>query len=418
MNYLFDVGSSTIKFYKQDDKLTLINKNTFNFKEGFTADSGLSSINTHALLDYFKNKTNEYKLSKSNTKIFATGIFREIRDRQLFVENFYAQTGLYFNIISQALEAFFLEKAWTNAYSISAGLLVLNIGGKTTELLIYSNGNLVQKELLEIGVGNILKRFPIINSDDLSISDLKPISEYIKNQLKSINCIIDNAIYTGGELDYMKRCQYPLRDNSIFQDDKHPCMITTKAYSEYNKKIFQEFSLNDLRNLMPENPSWMDGARACSIIAQTICRAYNIENIIPSNSNLIDGVVVQEARSVVVCGSFNRHLNEISKLIDTLKKRNICILSPISTEKIGEEKGFVLFKHDHLINHCTWTVESLHLKAIEKCDFVIACNYDNYIGFSTAFEIGYAYKCGKKVVFVENNDVVNSFDGPCEIGLL
>ena len=49
---------------------------------------------------------------------------------------------------------------------------------------------------------------------------------------------------------------------------------------------------------------------------------------------------------------------------------------------------------------------------------VIACNFDNYIGFSTAFEIGYAYSHGKKVVFLENNEIALNFDSPSEIGLL
>lgn len=44
-----------------------------------------------------------------------------------------------------------------------------------------------------------------------------------------------------------------------------------------------------------------------------------------------------------------------------------------------------------MVNNCKWSVESRHLKAIRDCDMVIACNFDDYIGFPTAFEIGYAY---------------------------
>jgi hypothetical protein len=35
----------------------------------------------------------------------------------------------------------------------------------------------------------------------------------------------------------------------------------------------------------------MYGARACSAIAQAICEKYNIITIIPSDSNIINGVV-------------------------------------------------------------------------------------------------------------------------------
>ena len=52
-----------------------------------------------------------------------------------------------------------------------------------------------------------------------------------------------------------------------------------------------------------------------------------------------------------------------------------------------------------MVNNCKWSVESRHLKAIRDFDMVIACNFDDYIGFSTAFEIGYAYGHEKKWFF-------------------
>jgi hypothetical protein len=47
---------------------------------------------------------------------------------------------------------------------------------------------------------------------------------------------------------------------------------------------------------MPENPTWMHGARGCSALAQAIFEHYKIDQIVPSNSNLIDGV----ARTLVM----------------------------------------------------------------------------------------------------------------------
>lgn len=55
-----------------------------------------------------------------------------------------------------------------------------------------------------------------------------------------------------------------------------------------------------------------------------------------------------------------------------------------------------------MVNNCKWSVESRHLKAIRDFDMVIACNFDDYIGFSTAFEIGYAYGHEKRWFFGEH----------------
>ena len=148
-------------------------------------------------------------------------------------------------------------------------------------------------------------------------------------------------------------------------------------------------------------------------------------SVVPSDSNLIDGVNIQEAKSVVICGSFNKHLKQIEALMNRLKSSGISVLSPQNTEVVGSENDFVVFKNDVVINHNTWSVEELHLKAIDRCDFVIACNFDGYIGVSTTFELEHAYRVGKKIVFIENNEIADSFGKrigkhhmPCEVGLL
>jgi len=56
-------------------------------------------------------------------------------------------------------------------------------------------------------------------------------------------------------------------------------------------------SVKELEKLMPENPTRMNGARACSAFAQSICEKYGIKIIIPSNSNLIDGVIRKDFNS-------------------------------------------------------------------------------------------------------------------------
>ena len=169
---------------------------------------------------------------------------------------------------------------------------------------------------------------------------------------------------------------------------------------------------------MQENPIWMECARAYCAIAQAFCIKYGINNIIPSDFTTIDGIIMQEARTVTVCGSFNKHLDKIAMLIRQLKSRGYEVLSPNNTDVVGDERGFVLFKNDIIKNHCTWPIEAQHLQAIGNADIVIVCNYDNYIGFSTIFELGAAYMSGKKIVFIEDNELARNQDSPLEIGML
>ena len=108
----------------------------------------------------------------------------------------------------------------------------------------------------------------------------------------------------------------------------------------------------------------MEGARAYCAIAQAFCIKYGINNIIPSDFTTIDGIIMQEARTVTVCGSFNKHLDKIAMLIRQLKSRGYEVLSPNNTDVVGDERGFVLFKNDIIKNHCTWQIEAQNLQAI------------------------------------------------------
>lgn len=211
---------------------------------------------------------------------------------------------------------------------------------------------------------------------------------------------------------------YGLVANTLFSDPMHPSEISLQMYDERNRQVFDDVSIDELRALMPENPGWMNGARAYSAIAQAICTHYGVDTIVPSDSNLIDGVNVREARKVVLCGSFNRHLPQIAALATELRENGMVVLSPRDTRVVGAHDGFVLFEGDRLINNCTWSVESVHLRAMDESDLVLICNFDDYVGTKTALEIGYAHRSGKKIVFLQDGATVSDFDLPSEVGLL
>jgi len=54
--------------------------------------------------------------------------------------------------------------------------------------------------------------------------------------------------------------------------------------------------VEDLKKCYPENPAWVLGSRPCEAIAQAIFDYYKFETIVPSDANLMDGVVVKLLR--------------------------------------------------------------------------------------------------------------------------
>jgi exopolyphosphatase/pppGpp-phosphohydrolase len=271
---------------------------SLHFKNGFNPEDGISSENKKELFEILKIIKEENK--DIPIRLYATGTFRKLapETKVNFIDEVFLRTGFYFNIIDQDLENFYLEMALVGKCNLNEPLLLINIGGGSTELAVMYGKEAIERLNLDFGVGKILTDFSQIN-DEFSKVKLEEVVNYVKNLLPSIQNKPKIAFYTGGELTYMKLANYPLKKNSLFEDENQPFLIELEDFKIKNKEIFEKISLKELENLMPENPKWMHGARACSAIAQAICEKYNIEKTIPSDSNIINGIIRQEFRRII-----------------------------------------------------------------------------------------------------------------------
>ena len=164
MKYYIDLGSSTIKTYECEKNVpNLVEEKTILFKEYFIDEEGISRKNYRELMMYMKVLVQKYTLNKDNCKIYATGIWRKISEEQFeALRADFNDAGLKFNVISREEETFYFEKAMQGIYD-SKRVLMVNMGGKTTELIVYNKGNVIKKTSINIGVAEILNNFPEIN---------------------------------------------------------------------------------------------------------------------------------------------------------------------------------------------------------------------------------------------------------------
>jgi hypothetical protein len=412
---ILDIGSSTIKVYKYtENKLNLVLQRSIFFKNGFDPEGGISEENKKELLDLLYAIKEENPGLKIET--YATGIFRSFspETKIKFIDEIFLKTGIFFNIISHNLENFYLEKALVGKCHLKEPLLLINIGGGTTELVIMYGEEAIERKNLEIGVSEILNKYSGINKTYSEI-DLENLVKELKEKLPIINNKAKIAFLTGGELTYMKLAKYPLRENNLFADEDHPYFIYLKDYQNKNKEVFQKISLEELENLMPENPRWMHGARPFSALAQAVCEKYEIEIIIPSDSNLINGVIRQPFRYATISGSFRKHLDYILKIIEGLIQKGVHILSPRFTEDKNPGEEFVIFSDKEGLTPLE--LERYHLNSISNSDVLIVCDPEGYVDNSALLEIGYAHSLGKRIIFTEKPQELIFNQLPHEVGL-
>ena len=292
--YFIDLGSSTIKVYEYKAKeLILVEEHSIYFKNGFTDNFGISEENKIELYKYFESITKKFNLKYESTHILATGIFRNLNHEQKssLVRYFNDQFDLHFNIISHGIENYYLGKAMENDYD-NKKVMIINMGGKTTELITFNNNKITDRKNLKIGVAELLNAFPNVN-DEISTVSVEEINSFVKEQIKDIkfDTDYDCAIFTGGEERWQQLAKYNLVENTLFNDGIHKYMISYEDYVKGTKKAFYELTLNELYELMPNNPKWMDGARVGAVLPLAIFDMANIKTIVPSDLNLINGVI-------------------------------------------------------------------------------------------------------------------------------
>ena len=292
--FYIDLGSSTIKIYTCEEKnLKLLEEHSIYFKNGFDKDRGISQENLNELIKYFEKLKKDYNLLYENTHIFVTGIFRELnRERQReLLKLMNDRFDLHFNIISHGIENYYLGKALENDYN-GKKVLIINMGGKTTELVTFVGQTITDTQNLKIGVADLLNNFEHVN-DTYSKDAVEDMDAFVADKLSSISLDddYDCAIFTGGEERFELLTGFNLVENDLFSDGIHKYKLSLEDYIAGTEKVFYDISLEELYELMPGNPKWMDGARSGAIIPLTLFKKANIKWVIPSDLNLINGVI-------------------------------------------------------------------------------------------------------------------------------
>lgn len=292
-NYYIDLGSSTIKVYCYENELKLLEEHSIYFKNDFDAEKGISESNSKELCEYFEKIKNKYNLKYYNTNIYVTGIFRNLvqERKQELVKLFNDKFDLHFNIISHGIENYYLGKAMQNDYN-GKKVLIINMGGKTTELVTFVGKDITNTKNINVGVADLLNSFDKVN-EKYSGNTLEEMEQFIADKLNDVvlDKDYDCAIFTGGEERFELLAGFNLVENNLFNDNIHKYMLSLEDYVAGTEKVLYNMSLDELHALMPSNPKWMDGARSGAIIPVVLFKKANVKWIIPSDLNLINGVI-------------------------------------------------------------------------------------------------------------------------------
>ena len=195
-------------------------------------------------------------------------------------------------------------------------------------------------------------------------------------------------------------------------------VVDNKRVRLYATGIFQEFSQEEQMQLVIH--VFVSSGLYFNIVQPDLENFYLDRSFeISGKRNMFDGLINQEFRKVVICGSFQQHMHEIGMVIDCLKKHDIQVLSPWTMNIVPETVGtdFILLEGQELVNERdAWSHKYDHMNKFKKADAIIVCNPDGKIGKGTMFEFGFMVAYAKRIIFI-NEPKEMSILFPYEVGL-
>lgn len=288
---LVDLGSSTAKIYGQaGGSAELLSSASIPFKEAFNEATGVTQANYLRLVGVINSAKQRH--AGLPMAAYATALFRKMSEQTFreFAERLQEDTGVTATPVPHEDEARYLELALAGRYDQPDPVLLINVGGGSTELVVLEQQENVESHQLDLGVGTLLKEFPELNEPHSGIS-LERVKQFVEPKVPTLKHSVGAALFSGGELTYMRVAGYPLERNELFTDPDHPQQISAGPLANRNREIFEAVTLSELEAMMPDNPTWMHGARAYSAATQAIVEKYGVETVIPSDANMINGLV-------------------------------------------------------------------------------------------------------------------------------
>lgn len=297
---IIDLGSSTVKLFvckvEKDGTVETVHKKSVytNLVENFFDERVLGELprgRTLQAIDELLEEANSH--GAVDVKLVGTGALRMAENAGEFRQAIKEKTGLDLEVLVGSDEARLVFEAVSKSFSeVEHPLVILNVGGSTTQVVVSdAEGEIIKNASLPLGVTDLNEKY--YTEDLISAENYEKLVAEIKEVLdrEGIGKVEGDPlmVHTGGELDYMLITAFSLKDSKYSR--QHPKELSLENMKKHAEKM-RKMSKEELRNYMPNNPKWMDGAVVSNALGVTVAETVGAETIIPSNKNVNDGIIL------------------------------------------------------------------------------------------------------------------------------
>lgn len=284
---IIEIGSNNTKTHiYEDDNLIYENNTTIEFKKNYLKENKVDQDDLNKLYDLIK-KAMQYT---KNIHIYGCSIFRNISKQELeeinkSIEN---EFNLKLEVVSQEEEALYTALGCYHNINYNGNICVFIGGGGSIELIFVHDKKVIEKKYYNFGVVDITNKFSSLK-DDIPSCTFEEVYLYINELIGDLDRKAELLILAGGDhLYWYHNAEYPLLENTLYENENQKYMITTEMSDQYDKDALVT-SLDRIRQ-NSDNPVWFDGSRAMKVITNLISHKIDAQYIIPTKINMEDGL--------------------------------------------------------------------------------------------------------------------------------
>lgn len=218
----------------------------------------------------FRNLMDVYKVV--DYQAYATSAMREAKNGEEIAQRIKTDTNIDLEIVSGQKEAEIIYSSHIEQIiDKSKNYLYIDVGGGSTELSLFSAGELWASKSFNIGTIRMLD-----NQDtDESWNEMK---EFIKESTRPFKLI--SGIGTGGNINKLYK---------LAEEKDHAPLTYAKLKTLYN--YLSSFSLKDRINVLGLNQDRADVIIPACEIYMTVLKCANIKNMYVPTVGLVDGII-------------------------------------------------------------------------------------------------------------------------------
>lgn len=238
-----------------------------------------------------KYKETADKYGAKELKAFATSAVRDAENREEFLKKV-RDLGIKIECISgeEEAELNFLG----NSLVFDERILVIDIGGGSTEFTLGKNNKIDFIKSIDIGAVRATEKF--FSQDNYSEENIEKCKEWIKENIREIIRIKNEEFKTVGVAGTATTQISVKKEMKIYDSQQvHMSEITVEEL-EKNLKLFISKNIEERKEIIGLEPKRADVIIAGTLILITILKELNRDKIVVSESDNLTGAMIKEEK--------------------------------------------------------------------------------------------------------------------------